>query len=386
MVEANNVGKLSVPMDENRYFTDWALEQLQEIIGINDEDLIVRTTLDFKLQKNATYIIRKALNEYGFKNGASQMALVALDKSGAVRAMVGGHTYNTSQYNRVLAIRSFGSSFKYFVFLSALEHGIDIYDHISDMPISIGNWSPKNYHYQSVGSVSVVDAFVKSINSCAIRLAQKVGMEAIINKAETLGITGELNKNYATAIGASGVNLLEITSCYGATMTDGIKVRPFGIISVKNHKGKVLYRAYQRKVKRVIAPEICAKMKIMMREIIERGTGRRAKLPIPAYAKTGTSNDSRDASFIGFAYPIVAGVWIGNDDNSPMNKKMTGGILPAMVWRDFMLTVFGYSKPTTEIRVEYPAENKKATDQKPKNADKQVLKKRKSIRSLVKRL
>ncbi|MDR1561336.1 MAG: transglycosylase domain-containing protein, partial [Holosporaceae bacterium] len=148
MLEKSKTGKLSIPMDENRYFTDWALEQMQDIIGINDEDLIVRTTLDSKLQKNATYIIRKALNEYGFKNGASQMALVALDKTGAVRVMVGGHTYSTSQYNRALAQRSFGSSFKYFVFLTAFEHGFDIYDHISDMPIKIMGWSPRNYHYQ----------------------------------------------------------------------------------------------------------------------------------------------------------------------------------------------------------------------------------------------
>ncbi|MDR0678182.1 MAG: transglycosylase domain-containing protein, partial [Holosporaceae bacterium] len=144
MLEKERLSRLSIPMDENRYFTDWALDQVQELVGVDSEDLIVRTTLDSRLQKNATYIIRSVLNNYGFKNGASQMALVALDKTGAVRAMVGGHTYSTSQYNRAIALRSFGSAFKYFVFLTALESGFDIYDNVSDMPITIGNWSPKN--------------------------------------------------------------------------------------------------------------------------------------------------------------------------------------------------------------------------------------------------
>jgi penicillin-binding protein 1A len=360
ILEKNNSYKLSTLMDENRYFTDWALEQIQGIVGLDDEDIIVRTTLDSRLQKSATYIMRKALNELGFRNGAHQMALVAMDKTGAVRAMVGGHTYGISQYNRALAQRSFGSAFKYFVFLAALEKGIDINDHISDMPVKIGGWSPKNYHYKSVGSVSVTDAFVKSINTCVIRLAQKVRMDAVIKKAEELGITSEMDKNYASALGASCVNLLEITACYGATMTDGIKMVPFGIVSIKNQMGKTLYQAHQQQNKRVISQENCRKMKVMMRELMERGTGRRARLPMIAYGKTGTSNDSRDASFIGFAHPMVTGVWVGNDDNTPMNQKMTGGVLPAMVWRDFMLSAFGYGTQIEEVKVETPPKKKPA--------------------------
>ncbi|MDR2766237.1 MAG: PBP1A family penicillin-binding protein [Holosporaceae bacterium] len=355
LLEKNNSYRLSILMDENRYFTDWALEQIQGIVGVEDEDVIVRTTLDSRLQKNATYIIRKTLNEVGFKNGVHQMALAAMDKTGAVRAMVGGHTYGISQYNRALAQRSFGSAFKYFVFLTALEKGVDVNDHISDMPISIGNWSPKNYHYKSIGSVTVTEAFVKSINTCVIRLAQKVGMDAVIRKAEELGITSEIDRNYASALGASCVNLLEITACYGASMTDGVKVSPFGIISIKNQRGKMLYRAQQRQNRRVISPEGCRKMKLIMRELMERGTGRRARLPMVSYGKTGTSNDSRDASFIGFSPPLVTGVWAGNDDNTPMNQKMTGGVLPAAVWRDFMLSAFGYGDPVGEVRIETPS-------------------------------
>ncbi|MDR0555652.1 MAG: PBP1A family penicillin-binding protein [Holosporaceae bacterium] len=357
MLEKERLRHPSIPMDENRYFTDWALEQLQDLVGMGDEDLVVRTTLDSKLQKNATYIVRNVLNEYGFKNGACQMALVALDKTGAVRVMVGGHTYSTSQYNRALALRSFGSAFKYFVFLTALEHGCDIHDHISDLPITIGKWSPKNYRYQSVGSISIQDAFVKSINTATIRLAKRVGMDAIADKAEQLGITSEVGRNFASALGASGVNLLEMTAAYGATMLDGIKMCPFGIISVKTQRGRVLYQAHQRRLRRVISSGCCEKMKTMLQSIMDRGTGKRAKLPIPCYGKTGTSNDSRDASFIGFAHPLVAGVWTGNDDNSPMNQKITGGILPAIAWRDFMLSSFGYGSPVEKVAANLSIEN-----------------------------
>ena len=350
---------IAASMDENRYFTDWIMEHLEEIVQINDEDLIIRTTLDSNLQKNAIYIIRKTLNEEGFKNNASQMALVAIDKVGAVRAMVGGHTYSESQFNRALATRSFGSAFKYFVYLTALEQGMDIYDMVSDMPLSIGNWSPKNYKYKSIGHITLLQAFAKSVNTCSIRLAQKVGMQAIIQKAHELGIHSELNNNFATALGGSGSNLLEMTAAYGATMADGEKITPFGIISIKTQKGEVLYQAQKDKHERVISEEVCEKMKIMMKEIVENGTGRRARMPITCYGKTGTSNDSRDASFIGFAPPLVTGVWIGNDDNSPMNESMTGGGIPATVWRHFMMTAFELESPFKKTSIDHSSEKKR---------------------------
>ena len=335
------------------------MEHLEEIVQIDDEDLIIRTTLDSNLQKNAIYIIRKALNEEGFKNNASQMALVAIDKIGAIRAMVGGHTYSESQFNRALATRSFGSAFKYFVYLTALEHGSGIYDMISDMPIRIGNWSPKNYKYRSVGHITMLQAFAKSVNTCSIRLAQKVGMPAIIQKAHALGISSELNNNFATALGGSGTNLLEMTAAYGATMADGKKITPFGIISIKTQRGKILYRAKRTNPEKVISDENCEKMKIMLKEIIENGTGKRAKIPVDCYGKTGTSNDSRDASFIGFSAPLVTGVWIGNDDNSPMNKSMTGGKIPAKVWKHFMMSAFGLEPPIDKVLIDHSKSKKR---------------------------
>ena len=150
-----------------------------------------------------------------------------------------------------------------------------------------------------------------------------------------------------------------MTAAYGATMVNGEKITPFGIISIKNQKGKVLYKAKREKHQKIISTEICEKMKIMLKEIIENGTGRRAKLPITCYGKTGTSNDSRDASFIGFAPPLVAGVWIGNDDNSPMDKSMTGGKIPATVWRHFMMFAFGFESPLEKISIDRSAGKKK---------------------------
>lgn len=351
--QKDKLSKLSVPMDENRYFTDWALEQVQDIVLTDEEDLIVRTTLDSKLQKNATYVIRNVLVDQGFKNGVGQMALVALDKTGAVRAMVGGHTYGASQFNRTLAVRSFGSAFKYFVYLAAFENGTDIYDMVSDMPLSINGWSPKNYKYKSIGNISVLEAFVKSVNTCAVRVARKIGMDKVVEVAESLGIK-DVNNNLATVLGTSGTTLLDMTAAYGTTMNDGLKMIPFGIISIKTARGKVLYRAYHAANRRVVSHESCEKMKIMMKELMVRGTGKRAKIPkIDCYGKTGTSNDSRDASFIGFAYPLVAGVWVGNDDNTPMRQNITGGTLPAQVWKEFMMTAFGLQKKVDEIEIKF---------------------------------
>ena len=350
---------MPVSMNENRYFTDWIMEHLEEFVQVDDEDLIIRTTLDSNLQKNAIYIIRKALNEEGFKNNANQMALVAIDKIGAVRAMVGGHTYSESQFNRALATRSFGSAFKYFVYLAALENGMDIYDMVSDMPLCIGNWSPKNYKYKSVGQITMLQAFAQSVNTCSIRLAQKVGMPAVIQKARDLGITSELNNNFATALGGSGTNLLEMTAAYGTTMNNGEKITPFGIISIKTQGGRVLYKAKKTQAEKIISDKVCEKMKIMLKEIVESGTGKRAKIPVTCYGKTGTSNDSRDASFIGFSSPLVTGVWIGNDDNSPMNKSMTGGKIPATVWKHFMMSAFGLESPSDEVLIDHSKSRRK---------------------------
>ena len=334
---------LAQQADENKYFADWALEQLHGCVGVDDEDLIIRTTMDSRLQKIAARAVRENIDKYGFANGVSQGALVAIDQNGAVKAMIGGYAYDKSPYNRALALRSFGSVFKYFVYLTALEKGFDIYDQISDKPVTIGSWSPKNYAYTSVGSVSIMDAFVKSLNTCTVHLSRKIGINSIIKNAENFGIKSEIKKDYSSMLGSSGATLLEMTSAFSVTMRDGLKISPYGILSVKTRAGKVLYRAKKSGSKRVVSASVCKKMKMMMREIVNRGTGKRAKIPRDCYGKTGTSNDSRDACFIGISSPLTVGVWIGNDDNSPMYRRITGGTLPAMIWHDFMSLTFGYS-------------------------------------------
>ena len=358
--------RLSVISDDNRYFTDWVMEQLQELVGADEEDLIVRTTMDLRLQKIGAQVIKNHLDNYGFANGASQMSLVAIDKSGGVRALLGGYSYAMSQYNRALALRSVGSVFKYFVYLTALEHGMDVYDRIDDRPITIGSWTPKNYSYKSIGSVTLMDAYVKSLNTCAVHVARKIGITPIIKKAEKLGITSEIKKDFSSALGSSGVSLLEMTSAFSVTMRDGLKVPIRGIISVRNRAGKFLYKAPQIKPIRVVSFSTCQKMRMMMREIMNRGTGKRAKIPRDCYGKTGTSNDSRDACFIGVSDPLTVGIWMGNDDNTPMHRNVTGGTIPAMAWKEFMLCAFGYKKP--EI-IEKTADNINSSvkQQNPKN-------------------
>lgn len=364
--DIDKISDVSSVNDENRYFTDWIMEHLEELVKIDDEDLIVRTTLDLNLQKKAVHVVRKMLNDHGFANGANQMALVAMDKAGAIRAMVGGHTYAESQFNRVLASRSFGSAFKYFVYISALEHGFDIYDVISDLPIKIGNWSPKNYKYNSVGEISLLQAFTKSVNTCTVRLAHKIGIPTVAYKAHELGITTELHNNLSTALGACDANLLDMTAAYGATMIDGEKFIPFGVVSIKNKKGRILYR-YRPKHQRVISSEICSKMKILLKSVVDSGTGKRARIPnLSCYGKTGTSNDSRDASFIGFADSLVTGIWIGNDDNGPMHKNMTGGMIPAMAWQLFMMEALGLQKIDEATSVQDDKEFKRTFNRKKK--------------------
>ncbi|MDR1361977.1 MAG: PBP1A family penicillin-binding protein [Holosporaceae bacterium] len=348
LIQKDKLTKRSAPMDENKYFTDWAVEQIQELINTDEEDIVVRTTLDSRLQQNAALVIKNVLQEYGFRNRANQMALVALDKTGAVRAMIGGYSYGASQFNRVMAIRSSGSAFKYFVYLTAMEQGMGIYDLIGDGPLNIGGWQPKNHKHISVGEIPLLDAFSKSVNTSAVRLARKVGMDKIIAKAEQLGITTELKNNIAAALGAGGVTLIDITACFGAAMLNGHKMTPFGIVSIRTPAGKYLYKARATASPMVISPGACEKIKILLRDVVEKGTGRQSRIPLVAYGKTGTSNDSRDASFIGFSSHLVTGVWIGNDDNSPMGQKMYGGFLPAIAWRKFMLSALNCKKTGDE--------------------------------------
>jgi penicillin-binding protein 1A len=320
----------------NHYFADWIVEQLADFGGIANQDLTVVTTLDAHLQGAAEAAVAETLMRDGPKAGASQAALVAITPDGAVRAMVGGRDYGGSQFNRATqAMRQPGSAFKPFVYLAGLEAGLKPSDHFVDGPISFGKWQPRNYTNRYLGDITVADAFAQSINTVAVQVEMRVGVPHVIAAAHRLGITADLGNDASLALGTSEVTLLELTGAYGVFANGGMGVWPHGIAEIRDRNGKVLFQRGGSGLGRAIAPDIAAEMTELMSGVMTRGTGKAAALDRPAAGKTGTTQDSRDALFVGFTADLVAGVWFGNDDNSPMNK-VTGGTLPAQTWKSFM--------------------------------------------------
>lgn len=334
-------------MSDNRYFTDWIFDQLPNICTTN-EDIIVRTTLDTKMQANAIVTIRKKLLQKGAKNNVGQMALLTMDRTGAIKAMVGGHTYSKSQYNRCLAKRSPGSAFKFFVYLAALEQGYKPSDKISDAAIQIGHWSPKNYHWPSRGEISITDAFAHSVNTCAVRLAKEIGQKSIEKLAQRLGYESQIPNDMTMALGSGGTTLLEMVKCYTCIIADGNKIMPYGIVNIKTKDGKIIYRN-RRIVENVVNKDVCDKMKTLMRAVVKYGTGKRSSVTVASYGKSGTSNNSNDAWFIGFYDNLTTGIWVGNDNNRPMNQSITGGSLPAETWKAYCQSIIWENDLSNEI-------------------------------------
>jgi penicillin-binding protein 1A len=321
----------------SRYFADWVAEQIQGFADVDGRDVVVVTTLDPRMQALAEKAVDNTLDADGQKFNVEQGALVAMSTDGAVRAMVGGRNYGDSQFNRATqALRQPGSSFKPFVYLAALEHGLRPTDHFNDGPIKIGDWRPHNYENEYRGDVTVADAVAYSINTVAAQVIDRTGVDNVIAAARRLGITADLGRDDSLALGTSEVTLLEMTAAYAAFASDGYAAWPHGIIEIRDAHGGVLYRRSGSGAPRVIDPNIAAEMNELLMGVIERGTGRAAQLPgRPVAGKTGTTQDSRDALFFGYTADLVAGVWLGNDDNSPM-RKVTGGTLPARAWKAFM--------------------------------------------------
>jgi penicillin-binding protein 1A len=321
----------------SRYFADWICDQIRDFAGAAGRDLTVRTTLDPRMQEAAEQAVAGALQRAGARDRVSQGALVALAPEGAVRAMVGGRDYGDSQFNRATqAERQPGSAFKPFVYLAGLESGLRPDDRLDDAPIRIGNWRPHDYSRRYRGEVSLAEALAQSINTVAVRVAERAGIRRVIAVANRLGITSPLPPDASIALGTGAVNLLELVSAYAPFANGGIGVIPYGITEIRDSNGRVLYRRAGSGPGRVIAPEFVAMMNAMLARVIARGTGRAAALPRPAAGKTGTTQDYRDAWFIGYTANLVAGVWLGNDDDAPM-RRVTGGSLPAVAWRHFML-------------------------------------------------
>ncbi|SDG70367.1 transglycosylase domain-containing protein [Roseospirillum parvum] len=321
-----------------RHFADWAVQEAEGFVGHPDADLIVETTLDPGLQAAAETAVRQVLDAKARQRGATQAAVVVLDTSGAIRAMVGGRTYGTSQFNRATqARRQPGSAFKPFVYLAGLEAGLTPDSLIDDAPINLGGWKPTNFDGRYRGPVTLSDGLTNSLNTVAVRVGQQAGLKRVVAVARRMGIGGDLAPVPAITLGAFEVTPLDLAGAYLPLATGGRAGWPHGIDRILDPSGHVFYQRQPGGAGRVIEPRLAATMSAMMARVIEQGTGRRAALPggRPAAGKTGTSSDFRDAWFAGFTADYVAVVWVGNDAGKPMDK-VTGGSLPATIWQQVM--------------------------------------------------
>ncbi|MEZ5666376.1 MAG: PBP1A family penicillin-binding protein [Alphaproteobacteria bacterium] len=324
------------------YFADWVAEHAAALVPADAGDLVIVTTLDRGLQAIAAGEVRATLAAQGAAARVGQAAVVMLAPDGAVRAMVGGRDYQASQYNRAtVALRQPGSAFKPFVYLAALREGWRPDSMIDDSPVTIGGWSPQNYDGRFRGPVTLRQALAQSLNAATARLIDDVGVGDVRALAQRLGIASDLPRTPALALGAGGVHPLELVGAYAAIANGGVAVAPYGIVEIRDAAGRLLYGHGDGRLARQIDADDAAAMAGMLRAVVTEGSGRAAALPGVAVAgKTGTSSDYRDAWFVGFAGGLVAGVWLGNDDNGPM-RSVTGGGLPAELWRDIMARALG---------------------------------------------
>lgn len=328
-----------------QFYADWVLDQVSSYVGFSDQDLVVETTLDPVQQRAAEQHLSRTMAELGPKQNASQAALVAMTPDGAVKAMVGGTSYRASQFNRATqAMRQPGSAFKTFVFLAAFEAGYGPGSIFTDGPIRIGKWQPGNYNDKFYGEVNLREAFARSLNSVAVQLSEQVGRRNVINAAQRLGITTPIGNDASIALGTSETTLLEMTTAYTVFANQGKGVWPYAISRITTRDGVVLYERGGSGPGRVASAGATNEMLDVMASVVDWGTGKKAKIDRPAYGKTGTSQNFRDAWFIGLTADLVTGVWVGNDNGAAMDK-VTGGSLPVVIWHDFMSDVLANVPP-----------------------------------------
>ena len=321
------------------YAFDHALARAQAELGEDLPDVVtLHTTLDANLQTQAQAAVAAVMDEQAEARGAGEAALLAIDLDGSVRAMIGGRDYQDSQFNRATqALRQPGSAFKPIVFAAAFETGMDPATAFRDRPIDIEGWSPENYGGGYRGRITIADALKRSINTVAAQAGADAGAEAVAGMAQRLGITTPLDPVPALALGTGEVRLIDLVGAYAAFANDGRRTEPVLLTEVRNARGDLLWAAPEPGPGRPVIEEQHARwMSTMLQSVLIDGTGTRARLPgRPAAGKTGTSQDSRDAWFVGYTAQLAAGVWIGNDDDTPTNA-VTGGQLPAEIWRRFM--------------------------------------------------
>jgi penicillin-binding protein 1A len=328
------------------YAADWVMDVLDDFVGTVETDIAVVTTIEPSLQSAAERALVDELNAKGQRYNVGQGAFVAMRPDGAVKALVGGRNYAESQFNRATtAKRQPGSAFKPFVFLAAIERGLTPDTVREDAPISIKGWNPENYSRDYRGPVTLRDALALSLNTVAVRLGMEVGPKAVVQTAQRLGIASPLQANASIALGTSEVTPLELVGAYAAFANGGKGVIPYVIAQVKTGAGKVLYSRAEGGLGQVIDASAVAAMNAMMRETFVSGTARSGALSgLDTAGKTGTSQDFRDAWFVGYTSSLVAGVWLGNDDGEP-TKRVSGGNLPVETWARFMKTALAGQRP-----------------------------------------
>lgn len=327
------------------YFRDWIDPLLNEVIGQERDDFIIETTIDVAAQRAAAEAVESVLAEQGQSRRISQAALIAMDDEGGVRALVGGRDYDQSQFNRATqARRQPGSSFKYFIYLAAMENGLTPWSVRDDAPITIyidgqEPWTPGNYTNEFHGPTELTRAFALSYNMVAIRVANEVGGQNVIDVARRLGVRSPLANYHSLALGAQEITLLEMTQAYGAMASEGYSVEAHGVARIRRaNSDETMWSWRQQSRERVIEDRPLRYMNHMMRRVVENGTGTTARISGREIGgKTGTGNDYRDAWFVGYTPGMVAGVWAGND-NFTETARVTGGSLPAEIWARFMPT------------------------------------------------
>jgi penicillin-binding protein 1A len=332
--------------DLNRYFADWVIDRIDSYVTNNDRDIVVKTTFDPQLQKLAEQKETALFDRMKKEDRTAQLALVTLSKDGAVLAMIGGRDYSKSQYNRATqAMRQPGSSFKPFVFLAALESGYRPDDQILDAPITEGKYRPKDFDRDYMGAVSLTQALAHSLNTATVRLLQNVGIAKLMDVTQRLGFPHGFKPELSTGLGASEATLLEMANAYGIIANGGYAIWPHAVLSIEDKNGTVLYQRDPVEHARVFPARDISNLDGMMVQVIAQGTGQAAQLSKGHTAgKTGTSQDFRDAWFIGYTNNLVTGIWMGNDDDSPMHR-VTGGRYPAQLWHDYMNEAIDVSLP-----------------------------------------
>ncbi|MBB6124099.1 transglycosylase domain-containing protein [Sphingobium subterraneum] len=318
------------PQNSVRYFTDWALPQLDVLVDEPNEPLEVYTTIDLNMQRAATAAIQSNAPR------GTQGALVAIDRDGAVRAMVGGLDYVTSNYNRATkAVRQPGSAFKLFVYMAALEGGYTPETAVVDEPVEIDGWSPRNSSGRYSGQIDIRTAFAYSINTVAAKLGQEVGFASIADMGRRFGITTPINTHPSMVLGTSDVRLLDMTRAFASVARKGIAVTPYGITRVTTADGRLLYTHEDDTSRVLIAPWVAAGITDLLQTAVNTGTGHAAQIGRPVAGKTGTTSSNKDGWFLGFSSGITTGVWMGRDDARAVGG-LQGGRAPAQAFASFM--------------------------------------------------